>query len=134
MTKPSAHSLLRYANPDGAILLLRFFAGASILFYNIGKIQDYNELIGSYPALLSISPAVVFTLAALFETSLATLLLLGIRVRWVAAILAIGVLIRGFITGQGVSTADFAWAGIFLLLTLAGSGTFAWAPSGTPSD
>ena len=34
---------------DWAVLYLRLFTGASMLFHNIGKIQNYNEIISSYP-------------------------------------------------------------------------------------
>lgn len=131
MEKLSKSRLLRYANADGAILLLRWFAGAAILFYNVGRLQTYNEIIGSYPTLLSIPPAAVFTLSAVSEALLATLLLIGIKVRWVSAVLVVGALARCFVTGRGLLAEDFAWAGIFLLLAIAGSGPFAWR---NPSD
>ena len=41
---------------DWAVLYLRLFTGASMLFHNIGKIQNYNEIISSYPSPLYINP------------------------------------------------------------------------------
>ena len=34
---------------DWAVLYLRLFLGSIMLFHNIGKIQNYNELISPYP-------------------------------------------------------------------------------------
>ena len=39
---------------DWAVLYMRLFAGGMMFFHNIGKIQDYNEIVTSY---LSHSPA-----------------------------------------------------------------------------
>lgn len=135
MEKHTDFRLLRYANSDGAMLLLRWFAGAAILFYDIGKMQTYNEIIDSYPTLLSIPPTVVFALSVGLEALLATLLLIGRGVRPASVLLAIGALARAFVAGRELLTADFAWAGIFLLLAIAGGGPYAWMKSASaPSD
>lgn len=39
----------QYRCMDWAVLYLRLFTGASMLFHNIGKMQNYNEIISSYP-------------------------------------------------------------------------------------
>ena len=39
----------QYRCMDWAVLYLRLFTGAMMLFHNIGKIQNYNEIISSYP-------------------------------------------------------------------------------------
>ena len=125
--------MARWANPDGAAWLLRLWAGAALLFHNVGKIQQYNEIIGSYPTVLSLPQPVVFTLVALAEVVLATLLLIDIRVRWAAGTLAAGTFARILLGGPDSSASDGMWFGIFLLIAIAGAGPFAWNPSRTHS-
>ena len=56
---------------DWAVLYLRLFTGASMLFHNIGKIQNYNEIISSYPSPLYINPPAVFVIVTVAEALLA---------------------------------------------------------------
>jgi hypothetical protein len=69
---------------DWAVLYLRLFTGASMLFHNIGKIQNYNEIISSYPSPLYINPPAVFVIVTVAEALLAVLIIMGLWVRHVA--------------------------------------------------
>ena len=66
---------------DWAVLYLRLFTGASMLFHNIGKIQNYNEIISSYPSPLYINPPAVFVIVTVAEALLAVLIIMGLWVR-----------------------------------------------------
>ncbi len=134
LNKKPGSALQRLANPDAAIGILRCFAGAALLFHCVGKMQSYNEIIAAYPSFPPLSANVVFTLSVALEALLASLLLIGIRVRCVAILLAGGTLARSFFIGSNLLTANWAWFGIFLLIALAGSGAFAWDPRGDSSD
>lgn len=61
---------------DWAVLYLRLFTGASMLFHNIGKIQNYNEIISSYPSPLYINPPAVFVIVTVAEALLAVLIIM----------------------------------------------------------
>jgi len=53
-----------------------WFTGASMLFHNIGKIQNYNEIISSYPSPLYINPPAVFVIVTVAEALLAVLIVM----------------------------------------------------------
>ena len=73
---------------DWAVLYLRLFLGSIMLFHNIGKIQNYNELISSYPSLLYIDNNAVFVIATVTEVLFSVLIMMGIWVRLSASVLA----------------------------------------------
>lgn len=123
----------RYARMDWAVLYMRLFAGASLLFHNIGKIQDYNEIINSYPSLLDLNPPTVFVVATLAEVLLAVLLIMGIRVRMAALVLALGVLAMFVRDGFSVGEPAYVWLGIYVFLIVSGGGVYAFDPASAPS-
>ena len=47
----------QYRHMDWAVLYMRLFAGGMMLFHNIGKMQDYNEIVNSYPSFASAGSA-----------------------------------------------------------------------------
>ena len=75
---------------DWAVLYLRLFTGAMMLFHNIGKIQNYNEIISSYPSLLYINPPAVFVIVTIAEVLLAVLIIMGLWVRMSALVMSLG--------------------------------------------
>ena len=97
---------------DWAVLYLRLFTGASMLFHNIGKIQNYNEIISSYPSPLYINPPAVFVIVTVAEALLAVLIIMGLWVRM----------------------PEFAWLGIYVFLIVSGGGLYAFDAALTPSD
>ncbi len=70
MEKKMTERIGEYRRMDWAVFYMRLFTGAMMLFHNIGKIQNYNEIIGSYPALLHIEPAAVFVIVTVVEVLL----------------------------------------------------------------
>ena len=58
MEQKEAYRSFRTRSTDWAVLYLRLFLGGMILLYNIGNIQNYNEIIDSYPPLLFLGGAV----------------------------------------------------------------------------
>ena len=76
----------QYRCMDWAVLYLRLFTGASMLFHNIGKIQNYNEIISSYPSPLYINPPAVFVIVTVAEALLAVLIIMGL---WVLSLIHI---------------------------------------------
>ena len=71
---------------DWAVLYMRLFAGGMMFFHNIGKIQDYNEIVDSYPSFAFAGSPAVFVIVSLVEVVLATLINMG---RWVKRAFAI---------------------------------------------
>lgn len=120
----------QYECMDWAVLYMRLFAGGMLLFHNIGKMQDYNEIINSYPAILHINNAAVFVIVAVLEVVLATLLILGLWVRTAAAVLVAGMLLLLFWSGFG--ELEFVWLGIYLFLIISGGGIYAFDEMMTP--
>lgn len=66
---------------DWAVLYMRLFAGGMMFFHNIGKIQDYNEIVDSYPSFAFAGSPAVFVIVSLVEVVLATLIIMGLWVR-----------------------------------------------------
>ena len=99
MEKKMTGRIGEYRRMDWAVFYMRLFTGAMMLFHNIGKIQNYNEIIGSYPALLHIEPAAVFVIVTVAEALLAVLIIMGLWVRMSALVMSLGILLM------------FAWGG-----------------------
>lgn len=120
----------QYGYMDWAVLYMRLFAGGMLLFHNIGKMQDYNEIINSYPAFLHINNAAVFVIVTVLEVVLATLLILGLWVRPAASVLVAGMLVLLFWSGFG--ELEFVWLGIYVFLIISGGGIYAFDEMMTP--
>lgn len=111
---------------DWAVLYLRLFAGAIMLFHNIGKVQLYDESIASYPSVFHVGPAAVFVCVTVVEVLLAVLLIVGLRVRIAALLLVAGILLRLVRGGLENSEEGFVWLGIYAFFLLSGGGTYAF--------
>ena len=61
----------QYRHMDWAVLYMRLFAGGMMLFLNIGKMQDYNEIVNSYPSFASAGSAATFVVVTVAEVLLA---------------------------------------------------------------
>ena len=117
--------LENYRRLDAAVLYMRFFMGGVLLLHNIGKLQVYNEIINSYPALFHIDNRSSFVLIALAQTLLAVLLLIGLKVRFAAALLAAGFAYALWRNGIDVAgEVRFLWIGICLFLCISGGGAY----------
>lgn len=115
----------QYRCLDWAVLYMRLFAGAMMLFHNIGKIQTYNQIIDSYPSVLFLSGAAVFVFITVAEVVLAVLLILGMWVRMAALILSLGIFMRLIVGGFGQAEQEFVWLGIYVFFILSGGGLYA---------
>ena len=124
----------QYRCMDWAVLYLRLFTGASMLFHNIGKIQNYNEIISSYPSPLYINPAAVFVIVTVAEALLAVLIIMGLWVRMSALVMSLGILLMFAWGGFGAGEPEFAWLGIYVFLIVSGGGLYAFDAALTPSD
>ena len=114
----------QYRCMDWAVLYMRLFAGAMMLFHNIGKIQTYNEIIDSYPTVLNIGPAVVFAVVSVAEVLLAVLIIMGLWVRKAAFVMALGILLMFVRGGFGAGEPEFVWLGIYVFLIVSGGGFY----------
>lgn len=119
---------------DWAVLYLRLFTGASMLFHNIGKIQNYNEIISSYPSPLYINPPAVFVIVTVAEALLAVLIIMGLWVRMSALVMSLGILLMFAWGGFGAGEPEFAWLGIYVFLIVSGGGLYAFDAALLPSD
>ena len=108
---------------DWAVLYLRLFLGSIMLFHNIGKIQNYNELISSYPSLLYIDNNAVFVIATVTEVLFSVLIMMGIWVRLSASVLA-AVQLGMLIAGNGIYELQFVLMGMFVFLIVSGGGLY----------
>lgn len=115
----------RLALMDWGVLYLRLFAGSIILFHNIGKIQNYNELINSYPSILYIDNSAVFVIATVVEVLFSVLVMMGVWVRFSALVLAVGQLGMLFV-GTGIQELQFVLMGVFVFLVISGGGLYAF--------
>ena len=83
---------------DWAVLYMRLFAGGMMFFHNIGKIQDYNEIVNSYPSFAFAGSPAVFVIVSLVEVVLA----------------------------PGFGTPAFTWLGVYVFLAMSGGGLYAF--------
>ena len=119
----------RARSTDWAVLYLRLFLGGVILLYNIGNIQDYNEIIDSYPSLLFLGNTVSFGVVTVVEVVAALLLMIGFRVRFAAVAVALGLLVA-LVYALPAENMDrvgllFVLFGQALALVVSGGGYFA---------
>lgn len=96
---------------DWAVLYMRLFAGGMMFFHNIGKIQDYNEIVNSYPSFAFAGSPAVFVIVSLVEVVLATLIIMGLWVRASAIVMAAGILGVLLWGAPGFGTPAFTWRG-----------------------
>ena len=100
---------------DWAVLYMRLFAGGMMFFHNIGKIQDYNEIVNSYPSFAFAGSPAVFVIVSLVEVVLATLIIMAAGI--------LGVLLWG---APGFGTLAFTWLGVYVFLAMSGGGLYAF--------
>lgn len=110
---------------DWAVLYLRLFIGGIVVLQNIGKLQNYNEIINTYPTIVGIPQAVSFSVISVVEVLLAVLIMMGMWVRLSAVIMAFGVIYL-FITGLRTGEAQLLWLGIYVFLLVAGPGFYSF--------
>ena len=101
---------------DWAVLYMRLFAGGMMFFHNIGKIQDYNEIVNSYPSFAFAGSPAVFVIVSLVEVVLATLIIMGLWVRASAIVMAAGILGVLLWGAPGFGTLAFTWLGVYVFL------------------
>ena len=114
----------QYRHMDWAVLYMRLFAGGMMLFHNIGKMQDYNEIVNSYPSFASAGSAATFVVVTVAEVLLAVAIIMGIWVRMSALILSLGILLM------------FAWGGVKTWMTVSlhwNGGLYAFDTALTPA-
>ncbi len=92
MEKRIGERIAQCRHMDWAVLYMRLFAGGMMFFHNIGKIQDYNEIVNSYPSFAFAGSPAVFVIVSLVEVVLATLIIMGLWVRASAIVMAAGIL------------------------------------------
>lgn len=113
-----------------ALLFLRLFTGGIVLMHNIGKLQDYNEIIDSYPALLFDSPQVTFVVFSILESLFATMIILGCKLRFASFIMALGMFLSIFVVlptrGMTAGVLQFVYMGIYIFFVLSGAGRYAF--------
>lgn len=133
MEKRISDWIEQYRYMDWAVLYMRLFTGAMMLFHNIGKIQSYNEIIDSYPSLPYMSAPAVFVIATVVEVLLAVLIIMGLWVRMSALILSLGILLMFAWGGFGAGEQEFVWLGVYVFLIVSGGGLYAFDEALTPS-
>lgn len=124
MGKKIERWIAQYRCMDWAVLYMRLFAGGVMLFHNIGKMQQYDQIIGAYPSILFFSPTTVFVAIAVAEALLSVLIILGLWVRAAALVLSLGIGAMIVWNGCAEATRDFLWLGIYVFLILSGSGLY----------
>lgn len=118
--------LARYRCMDWGILYLRIFLGGSIFFHNVWKMQNYNEIIVSYPSFFWLGSAASFVLASVVEVVMAVLLLLGWQVRFAAVIMAAGMFWLFVADGIPAGETAFVYAAVYVVLIITGGGLFSF--------
>ena len=114
---------------DSAILFMRIFIGAMMLTHGIGKLQNYNAIVNSFPDPLGIGSAVSFTLITLTEVGCSVLIIMGLFTRLATLPLIFGMYIATFIAFPEKTFAEgelsFVYMGIYIMLLVSGGGRYA---------
>ena len=114
---------------DSAIFFMRIFIGAMMLTHGIGKLQNYNAIVNSFPDPLGIGSAVSFTLITLTEVGCSVLLIMGLLTRLATLPLIFGMFVATFIAFPEKSFAEgelsFVYMGIYIMLLISGGGQYA---------
>ena len=116
MEKRIGERIAQCRHMDWAVLYMRLFAGGMMFFHNIGKIQDYNEIVNSYPSFAFAGSPAVFVIVSLVEVVLAALIIMGLWVRASAIVMA----------APGFGTLAFTWLGVYVFLAMSGGGLYAF--------
>ncbi len=118
--------IARYRCMDWGTLYLRIFLGGSIFFHNVWKMQNYNEIIGSYPSFLWIGSAAAVGVGCVGEVVRAVLLLMGLGGRFAAAVMSAGMFWLFFADGIPAGETAFVYAAVYIVLVITGGGLFSF--------
>lgn len=114
---------------DSAILFMRIFIGAMMLTHGIGKLQNYNALVNSFPDPLGIGSAVSFAIITFVEVGCSVLIIMGLFTRLATLPLIFGMFVATFIAFPDKSFAagelSFVYMGIYIMLLISGGGRYA---------
>ncbi|MBR0332920.1 MAG: DoxX family protein [Alistipes sp.] len=126
------HNITPPTRTDRAILFLRIFIAAVMLLHIIGKMQNYDNVVLTFPSLLDFNRPTSLALSIIFEAAMAAMIAIGIGTRLSALLMFITSLVTLFDialqTEDAISTdaakLQFIYAGIFLTLMISGGGRY----------
>ena len=126
------HNITPPTRTDRAILFLRIFIAAVMLLHIIGKLQNYDNVVLTFPSLLDFNRPTSLALSIIFEAAMAAMIGIGIGTRLSALLMFITSLVTLFdiaIQAEGAISTDaaklqFIYAGIFLTLMISGGGRY----------
>ena len=126
------HNITPPTRTDRAILFLRIFIAAVMLLHIIGKMQNYDNVVLTFPSLLDFNRPTSLALSIIFETAMAAMIGIGIGTRLSALLMFITSLVTLFdiaLQAEGAISTDaaklqFIYAGIFLTLMISGGGRY----------
>lgn len=114
---------------DLAILFMRIFIGAMMLTHGIGKLQNYNAIVNSFPDPLGIGGPVSFAIITFVEVGCSVLIIMGLFTRLATLPLIFGMFVATFIAFPEKSFAagelSFVYMGIYIMLLISGGGRYA---------
>ena len=126
------HNITPPTRTDRAILFLRIFIAAVMLLHIIGKMQNYDNVVLTFPSLLDFNRPTSLALSIIFEATMAAMIGIGIGTRLSALLMFITSLVTLFdiaLQAEGAISTDaaklqFIYAGIFLTLMISGGGRY----------
>lgn len=126
------HNITPPTRTDRAILFLRIFIAAVMLLHIIGKMQNYDNVVLTFPSLLDFNRPTSLALSIIFEAAMAAMIAIGICTRLSALLMFITSLVTLFdiaLQAEGAISTDaaklqFIYAGIFLTLMISGGGRY----------
>ena len=126
------HNITPPTRTDRAILFLRIFIAAVMLLHIIGKLQNYDNVVLTFPSLLDFNRPTSLALSIIFEAAMAAKIGIGIGTRLSALLMFITSLVTLFqiaLQAEDAISTDaaklqFIYAGIFLTLMISGGGRY----------
>ncbi|MFI3248930.1 MAG: DoxX family protein [Rikenellaceae bacterium] len=119
---------------DIAQLYLRIAIGGMLILHNIGKMQNYNEIISNYPDLEGLPASFWFVVLASLESISAIMLIIGWRVRLAATILIAQTILALLIFFPSPSTENLElnaiYTFIYIYILISGGGVYSMDRTG----
>lgn len=114
---------------DSALFFLRLFVGVMMFTHGLAKIQNFNELAGSFPDPIGWGSTTSFVLIMLAETIGSLCIVAGFLLKPAALVLAFGMFTASFLAFPGASLSahelPFIYMGIYIFLFICGGGKYA---------
>lgn len=113
---------------SAGLLFIRVFVGGVMLLRGIGKAQNYNYIVDTFPDIWGMGSATSLAVVTIVEILFSALLVIGFMTRTSSVILALGMLaasVMSYTEGSMINTEVFVlYLGIYVFIAISGAGVY----------